>query len=443
MRPLRLPPVTPPLVVAAFLLGPPTLAAPEAELAETVESQGEVIRELREELSSVKAEQKRSEDRVRALEDRLAGEGDSGGVDRDYVDDRIEDFERAPDTRLFMSGYGSATYSDEENSPSSFDTRFNPIFHYRLLDKLHANAEFEVTLEDDNVEFGLEFGTIDYIVNDWLILTGGKFFLPFNVFGEKLHPDWVNKMASFPPIYGGHGGGLGFLPLLNDVGVKASGGTKLWDESSKVNYALYVSNGMTNPMDEHAEEDEHGDEHAEASSSELLEFSTSNFPDDNDNKAVGGRVGFLPVPNVELGVSYMNSELRRTDEFPGADLDFWGSDFWWQWRGLELRGEWAQISRDVSGEDADEWGYWAQVAYRLNHQFPETSGWRGFLGRLEPVVRFGERRGLKATEGEQLALGLNYWLFPSVPLKLTYELNEESFEESVGNRFFAQFAYGF
>ena len=52
----------------------------------------------------------------------------------------------------------------------------------------------------------------------------------------------------------------------------------------------------------------------------------------------------------------------------------------------------------------------------------------------------GRRRARSPANRRQLALGLNYWLFESAPLKLTYEINSGAVDE---NRFFLQFAYGF
>ncbi len=107
---------------------------------------------------------------------------------------------------------------------------------------------------------------------------------------------------------------------------------------------------------------------------------------------------------------------------------------------MELRGEFAYLERDSGGVDADVWGYWLQGAYRLRYLFPELTGFAGFLNRLEPVVRLGEVTDFSEKNREQLALGLNYWLFESAPLRIMYEFNDGAPTE---NRFLVQFAYGF
>ncbi|MFQ5700155.1 MAG: hypothetical protein ACE5IL_17975, partial [Myxococcota bacterium] len=84
--------------------------------------------------------------------------------------------------------------------------------------------------------------------------------------------------------------------------------------------------------------------------------------------------------------------------------------------------------------------YYLQAAYRFRYGEPRESGFPGQLARLEPVVRWGEINGFRERNREQLALGVNYWLYPSVPLKISYEFNSGAIHD---DRFIAQFAYGF
>jgi hypothetical protein len=391
-------------------------------LSETVREQGLVIQELREELGRVRGEQERAEDRVRALEDQMAdGAGDS--VSAEYVDRRIEAFEASDESRLLLSGYGTAQYVDAKNGASTFLGNFNPIFHFSLSDRLHFHGELEILLTKfaPATEIGLEFATIDYLVNDWLTFSAGQFLVPFNVFGPKIHPQWINRLASPPPIYGAHGddhgGGGGIIPVLTDVGVMASGGTTLWGEDAKLNYAFYAING---PEVHEPEEPE-------------LDFHT---PDDNDNKATGGRFGFLPIPNLEVGVSYLTGRTKG----PGGRFDLLGADAWHRFGGLELRGEYMRLERDAGDAQPDVWGYYLQGAYRLAGGFLGLPALDGVLGRFEPVVRWGEVEGFKEKDREQLAFGLNYWLAPSVPFKFTYELNSGTVKD---DRAIFQLAYGF
>ncbi len=347
-------------------------------------------------------------------------------VDPEYVDLRIEDFERAPASRFLVSGYGTVGFVDVQNGMTAFGASFNPGFHFRMADSLHFNAELEIELEVEDGEldthFGLEFAQVDYLATDWLVLSGGKFLTPFNTFGPRLHPGWINKLSSAPPIYGGHDSG-GFIPVLSNLGIMGSGGLALCCDDSKVNYAVYLGNGVTGEaLSDPPTEDE------------LLDLEFDNTPDLGDGLTVGGRMGVLPISNLELGVSYMTGDPES------ARYHLVGTDAWYYWRGLELRGEFAYLTRQKSGVDGTVWGYWLQAAYRLNHQFPGRSGFEGLMNRVEPVIRWGEVLDFPEKNREQLALGLNYWLFESAPLKLSYELNDGAPGD---NRFVLEFAYGF
>ncbi len=401
-----------------------------ADLRGTVETQGSLIRELRQELDGVRAGQREARDRVLALEDKArlqpvsAGGSGESAITADYIDRRIEEFQTSGDSRLFLSGYGNVRYKDvmddgdlepDANPASTYLVQFNPVFHFRLTDHLHFNAELEIELDDGGeTEIELEFATIDYLLNDWLTLSAGKFFTPFNVFGAHLHPAWINKMASRPVIYDKN---KGVIPVMTDVGVMLSGGAPLWSEDSKFNYAVYTGNG---PIAEDADEPS-------------LEW--ENTPDENNNKASGGRIGFLPIPNLELGASWSTGRTKG----PGGRFNLLGADLWYWNEGLELRGEYVRLSRK-SDDRLDKWGYYLQAAYRMSYHLTDPMGWSGVLGRFEPVVRWGQTSGFNPDNRDQLALGVNYWLYPSVPLKFTYEFNQGKVKN---DRLFLQVAYGF
>lgn len=149
---------------------------------------------------------------------------------------------------------------------------------------------------------------------------------------------------------------------------------------------------------------------------------------------VGGRLGFLPIRNFELGVSYLTSDPDN------VRFHLIGVDAWYNYEGLELRGEFAYLERDEGPVDANVQGYWIQAAYRLNRIFPERNGLHGIANRLEPVVRFGQVSKFSEKNRDQLVIGLNYWLFESAPLKVSYEFNNGAVAD---NRVLVNFAYGF
>ncbi len=419
------------LLIVSFTLS----ARADDDLGKIVRTQGDLIQELRLQLDAMRSEQLKREDRVRSLEDERArtavsaGPANPEGITTDYIDRRIQDFQTQDRSRLFLSGYGNVRYREVRddgdvpadpadprlNPPSTFLVNFNPIFHFRMTDRLHFNAELEFEIGDGGeTEIEMEYATIDFLVNDWLVISAGKFFVPFNRFGASLHPAWINKLASRPVIYDKN---KGVIPIMSDVGVMVSGGAPLWSEESKFSYAVYMGNG---PIAEDADEPS-------------LEW--ENTPDENNNKSAGGRFGFLPIPNLELGASWLTGRTKG----PGGRFNQLGADLWYWSEGLELRGEYVRLSRRAD-ERLDKWGYYLQAAYRLSYHFQDKTETLATLGRFEPVIRWGQTLGHGEDNRDQLALGLNYWLYPSVPLKFTYEFNQGKVKN---DRMFLQIAYGF
>lgn len=399
----------------------PARAGQVEDLQKAVQAQGQVIQQLRSELERVRKDQKQSKAQVRALEDKLETGGGGGGVTPSYVDKRIQQFNTFPEDRLYISGYGTAQYKDFNESPSTFGFSFNPIFHFMLTDRLHFDSELEISLEDNETNVELEIGQIDYLLTDWLTVSAGKFLLPFNVFGPKLHPTWSNKLPNPPPLYKHGDNPGGFIPVMSDIGAMLSGGVPLFGSESKINYALYVANGIATPD--------------LALASNALDYRFENWPDENSNKGVGGRVGFLPIPNLEIGASFLTSKTQNAGR-----ATLFGFDGWYRLGGLELRGEYAQLKRTGQGPNASVYGYYAQAAYRLRQLVDEYPSLPSFLGRFEPVVRWGQVDDFQPLNRKQLAVGLDYWLFESVPIKFAYEFNSG---QPNSDGFFVQLAYGF
>jgi hypothetical protein len=225
----------------------------------------------------------------------------------------VDAFNREPGSKFLVSGYSSAGFVDRQNDTSTFNANLNPGLHFRLFEDLHVNSELEITLNDEEkkTDVELEFVQADFFAHDNLILSAGKMLTPFNAFSERIHPSWINKLPSLPPIYGAHGGGgvsPGIIPVLTDVGVQARGGYEL-GESRMLNYAIYLVNGPeAEDGDAHGDEEEAGeedghdddeaaDEHEEElarsdgggeESNDLVELEFGeNFRDQNNNKTIG------------------------------------------------------------------------------------------------------------------------------------------------------------
>ena len=323
-----------------------------------------------------------------------------------------------------LSGYASADYVSVEDGPSAFVANFNPMFHFLYDNKILWEAELEVEVEENgDTSIGVEYTTVDWFLNDKLTLIAGKFLSPVGNFRQNIHPSWINKLPSAPPGFGHDG-----AAPISEVGVQLRGVAPMG--KSKLNYAFYLGNGPK-------VEGEDGEIHA---------IEAEGFASDpDDQKVFGGRVAFLPIPSLEIGVSGATGDVAVVEDDgmdvegdPKRGYDVVGLDASYRWKNLDLRGEYVSQEIDENplsiAPEGGKWETWyAQAAY----QFAE--------GKWEGVVRYTDFKSPHADDTqEQLALGINYLITPSAMLKFGYESNTgEPGEVTDADRWLIQIAYGY
>ena len=208
----------------------------------------------------------------------------------------------------------------------------------------------------------------------------------------------------------------------------------------RANYATYVSNGPTLVVDV-----DDGDIEMEMET----EAATSNA---DGNMVYGGRFGFLPIPEIELGLSGAIGKIGVAEEHtvselsagePDRDYTVIGVDAIYNWSTLQLRGEFIQqsvgsdsgstIAGGAATGDLDFTTWYVQAAYRL----PDTK-WEG-------VVRYGDLdTPNEDANRSQWSAGINYLFANNVILKAAYTV--DNFDASgidEDNRVNVQLAYGF
>ncbi len=330
---------------------------------------------------------------------------------------------KGANSAVHLAGYGTVGYTDQESSDGSFNTlSFNPIFHYQYKDLFMLEAELEIETEGDgDTAVELEYATIDWLINDYIALVAGKFLSPLGQFRQNLHPGWVNKLASAPPGYGHDG-----AATLSEIGVQLRGGYK-FENQMRTNYAFYVGNGPE----------------LESEGGEVHGIVAKGFKRDADGNPVwGGRVGFLPVPNFEIGASGATGKARvTTDEDlgviatdPARSYSAFGVDMVYTRKALNLRYEYIRQRVANKSPMGGTWRSWyAQAAYR----FPST--------KWEAVVRYTDYNSPHAgQEQEQVAAGVNYWFASNAVAKMTYESNRGlSGTTTDKDRILVQLSYGF
>jgi hypothetical protein len=246
----------------------------------------------------------------------------------------------------------------------------------------------------------------------------------------------------------GHGG----VPLLasTQIGFQARGGIDAG--SGKFTYTVYVSNGPTLNV---AEEEEGGEEGHGHGVTEIGTLNFSNTSDNNDNKAVGGRISVIPFAQFEVGFGIESATVGAKDT-PFSDIKALTNtidlaltrDLSFLKGRVDIRGQYVWLNIDnpdqhpLEFENKSNAGY-AQLAYQ------PVDAESNFLKNIELVARF-DRLDLPAEaplniDQERISLGVNYWVTPSTVFKIAYEsrtLTHED-EEETENMFISQFSIGF
>jgi hypothetical protein len=272
-------------------------------------------------------------------------------------------------------------------------------------------------------------------VNDNLAVGGGLFVTPFGVYHNHFDPPWINKFPDDPLAFGDGGIAPG-----SALGIFARGAVPV--RSMKFTYDAYLANGpslhTTNP-------DLAGS------------MNFDNFTDLNDNKAVGGRLGFLPFPNIEMGYSIEYSEPAPSD-FENVHALLQAVDFNWRQecaflKGLfDIRSEW--VWTDVSRATYDPTGSlgfgplsfsnyrqggYVQCCFRPTKW--DSKIWRNveFVSRYDWLIQPTNAPG--GDHEERVTLGVDYWITPAVVLKAAYEFDDKKVGEN-DNAFLVQIGVG-
>jgi hypothetical protein len=289
---------------------------------------------------------------------------------------------------------------------------------------------------EGETDVGLEYADINFILNDYATLRVGKFLTPFGQFPERLHPAWINKLPDFPLVYTEDGGLVPFASL----GAEVRGAVPLHSGGdSKLVYAAYVANGPSLITDD-----------ADAAGT----ITDTNFDDVNSNKTVGGRVGYLPVPELEVGASVLYGDVAD-----GTNALIWGVDASYSRdiaaiRGtLDARTEWVwsdveTTTFDPTGAEGfgplrfanKRHGGYVQLAYRPTQVDSKLLRNLEYVGRYDELHVPAKAPGL--VSARRATFGVDYWLTSNVVFKAAFRLDDPSHGEH-DNAFFLQAAVGF
>src|SRR2546426_8163097 len=284
--------------------------------------------------------------------------------------------------RLFNSsnGTGPGQPSTGRGSSSFDQQRFVPFFYSDITDRLKVASELEIEhgirsksaqADSGGIEVSLEFATIDYLLREPINFRTGIILLPVGKF-NLLHDSPLNDLSDRPLV------DTAIIPsTLSEAGAGFYG-TFYPTRLSKLDYELYVTQGFngyrTNGTPVITADAGLRDARQRVST-------VDDGLDNNNGKAVVGRVAFSPILGVEIGGSGYFGSYDPASKRP---LSIWAADWTFQRGPFELIGEAAWVyardnHRNLDGTFAFDTngrplprrmdGYYVQGNYHFLPQF--------------------------------------------------------------------------
>jgi hypothetical protein len=336
---------------------------------------------------------------------------------------------------------------------STFDqTRFVPFFFSDITDRLKMAAELEIehgirekSKDGSGIEVSLEFAALDYLIAEPINFRAGILLLPVGKF-NLLHDTPLNDLTDRPLV-----SSLIIPTTLSEAGAGFYG-TFYPTRQSKLDYELYVTqgfNGYENDGTPRIGE-------AKGLKDARQRISTADDGLDNNNgKAIVGRVAFSPLLGIEVGGSGYYGNYSPTNH---RSLSIMAVDWTLQRGPFELIGEaaWAYAkgnSADLNGDPAFEavradgsmplraqrmGGYYLQANYHFMpdalkrwapSHFKDSSTFTGVL-RWDDINTNRDAVG-GGGDIQRLTIGLNFRPLEDTVFKVDYQFN---FENGKANR---------
>jgi hypothetical protein len=341
------------------------------------------------------------------------------------------------ETPLSIYGQFLEGYHQFDGQPGRFESPdFSPYFLLQLNEQCLLAASIDI----NNAGVSVGEAQVNWILGDHITLVGGRYITPIGFFNERINHEWINKLPDPPLMF------RQVSPQISTDGLEVRGGMYIGDSPVKMEYSFYGGNGfeLTGPP---------------GSLNDVADLGTiTGGPDEVDSKAVGGRLGlWVPKWGLTGGFSgYFNGPYA-----PGAtdNMKLWQFDTGWRKGNWDLRFEYCQNFQEAQsfiGNNIVRTGLYGQLAYR---PFDAVSR---IIQKFEVVYRYSRARfngidfaGLDLSafadspvdapvDRDQHTVGVNYYFYPSMVMKLAYEVNIESAGMNLhDNVFLAQFAWGF
>lgn len=340
--------------------------------------------------------------------------------------------------KVFVGGYFDIEFVNKSGKDSFFDQhRLIPFIYGDISPNLKFATEIEFEHGGTNSNQGdgeikVEFAHVDYLFTEWINFRGGIILTPLGKF-NLVHDSPLNDLTDRPLV-----DTFIFPTTLSEAGVGFFGDFYP-TENSKLNYEIYVINGF----DANDSRDPNKVNDAFDTKKGIRNTRGSQKSDNNNNKAVAGRVAFSPILGAEVGGSF---HLGTWDDASDEWLSVYGLDATFQKGPFELLGEVGRADIELpdnvkafnAGAAADDvipedlFGYYLQANYHF--MFDVLREMASFVFRDESTFTLVFRWDDVDLDGpkgqrERYTVGLNFRPIESTVFKLDYQFNEGDRED--------------
>jgi hypothetical protein len=402
-----------------------------------------VSRQEFEEMKKDNAEMKQELNDIKKQQADQAANADQDAEDTEHA---IKQVENKVQTALpgldgfVLAGDAAIGFQTQKGTHSTFFADVSPLILWQAPDPhLLVEAAFDLAIGGDgetqaseSASLEVNLADISYTFGDYLVLGGGLFAVPFGQYHNHFDPPWINKFPDDPLAFDA-------IAPISEVGFFAKGvipsGTTKWT------WDAYAANGPNLITDD-------------PNTAGQLNF--DDFTDINNNKAVGGRIGFLPLPDMEMGYSVQYSD-PNPDNFQRVHAFLQAADFRWKPVVKKLGGQfdlgaewiWSNVSQatyDPTGSlgfGPTTFTNFRQGGYAAFGYRPTEAG--KIIRDLEFLTRFDSLQSNLASPGGdheyRWTFGVDYWLTSYCVFKTAYELDHKEVGENQ-NAFIFQVGYG-
>jgi len=345
----------------------------------------------------------------------------------------------------FSAKIGDKVKTDVTNNFNAY--AFNPVFLWKLSDKMFFESEIEIK----NGEFALEFAKMSYSLNKYMTVGAGLMLTPFGAYSERWEPSFAEKFPDSPMrAKGPYLPGGTHLNWGGIMGIDVRGALPLG--SAKMNYVVFISNGPA--LDQGSE------------TGGRIEY--ENVNDNNNNKEIGGRIGLLPLSNssLEVGFSYKHGIAgdQGNIDYEKIAATAFAIDLSYVKAidaiksTINLRGQYNSLAVDKANYDLPDGGtytfdntlqnYYYEFSIRpsmvANKHLKKVELLFRYNGLTSPKDAIWSAKDKNGNGGTltRTDVGLAYWLSWKTGLRLGYEMLTMP-DGTQTKEFLARFVYGF